>query len=74
VARRTREDMLVQPHDQDFNRGSRHAAYRQYIFWVHGFIGAGNRRDIPSCVVWRIRDKFTDPLGQYVGYVPGRLG
>jgi hypothetical protein len=24
--------------------------------------------------IWRIRGKYPDPLGQYVGFMPGRLG
>ena len=69
VAQRYRKDVLAAGHDDDFNRGKRHAAYRQFILWNHGYLGAGN-----SCCVWKIRDKYPDRFGQYRGFVGGRLG
>lgn len=46
----------------------RKASYRQYILWKHGHLGAGNRRVVPSCVVWAVRDCFPSPNGQYMGF------
>lgn len=59
VARLYRQDILAMPEDED---------YRQFVLWHHGRLGAGDRRVIPSCCVWRIREKFPDPLGHYVGF------
>lgn len=56
LARLYREDVLALPADENYNRANRHAAYRQFILWTYGKLGAGQRKVIPSCVVWKIRD------------------
>jgi len=71
LTRLLRRDILVYDEDLDHMAATRHTAY---ILWTFGHLGAGDRRVIPSCCVWKIRDKFPDTFGQYTGYKPSRLG
>ena len=53
------------------NRSLRYAAYRQFIRWVFKRLGKGNRRVIPSCALWKIREHFPEPDEEYVEYSEG---
>ena len=49
-------------------RAFRKAAYRNYVFWRYGYLGKGNRRVCPSCVVMKIRSIYPSPTGIYMGF------
>ena len=46
----------------------RKAACRQWTLWRCGYLGRGNHRVIPACVVWAVRDKYPAPDGIYLGF------
>ncbi|XP_064472178.1 P2X purinoceptor 7-like [Ornithodoros turicata] len=48
----------------------RHVAYKQCASWLWGRLEEGDRRVLPSCVVWAIRDKF--PSTFYTGFKPAQ--
>ena len=43
--------------EDNSTRAFRKAAYRQFILARHGYLGKGNRRVCPSCVVIKIRER-----------------
>lgn len=73
LARMYRRDVLVVDDEADLRKANRHAGYRQFVLWQHGRLGVGDRSVIPSCCVWKIRDKYPDMFGQYTGFIPSRL-
>ena len=46
----------------------RQIAYRQYIIFNHGYLGRRNRKVVPSCVVWKVRDNYPAPDNNYIGF------
>ena len=67
VAIHNRADIRADP--IDYSPASyRKAAYRQFILWAHGYLGRGNRRVVPSCVVLSIRRWYPSPTGIYLGF------
>ena len=67
-----RNDLLGDMEDGNYNKCLRHGSYRLYM-WIHNKLTAGDRRVIPSCCVWKIRDSFPDPFGQYTGLKPNKF-
>lgn len=73
VGVRNRNDLFALNDDIYSNRTLRHTTYRQFTLWRHGYLGAGNRFVIPSCTVWKIRNAFPEPGGQYTGFRSSRF-
>lgn len=74
VAMRYHNDVLAEPRVDTINRYrdiNRHTAYMKYIMWIRGRLGARHRKDVPSCCVWKIRDRFPEPSEQYFGFLEG---
>jgi hypothetical protein len=70
LARKLRKDILVSAEEVDIHKNMRHTTYRQFVLWLCGRLGPGNRQVIPSCCVQRIREAYPDPNGSYTGYKP----
>ncbi|XP_043920440.1 uncharacterized protein LOC122796034 [Protopterus annectens] len=70
IAHAYRTSVFGLPQEADENKRNRHTAYRQFTLWRYGRLGSRVRRPIPSCCIWRIRDKYPDPQGSYTGFRP----
>ncbi|XP_062600362.1 P2X purinoceptor 7-like [Saccostrea cucullata] len=46
----------------------RNQAYRNFVLWQHGPLGAGRRVVVPSCVTVAVRRRFPQLDGAYRGY------
>ena len=58
-----RSDTFVEPVDYSLS-SYRKAAYRRFILWKEGHLGRGNRKVLPSCVVWSVRNRYPAPDGK----------
>ena len=54
IAVNNRSGVTTRPPDHN-NKTLRHAAYKQFVLWYHGYLSRNHRVVIPSCVVWHIR-------------------
>ena len=59
--------------DEPINNKLRHVAYRQYIMYKFGRLGAGSRCVLPSCVFVWTREHYPSQNGQYTGFRPVRF-
>lgn len=57
--------------DDVTNRSLRFAAYKQFVWWIFKNLGRRNRRVIPSCVIWKIRNNYPELNGKYTLYSDG---
>ena len=53
------------------NRPLRFAAYKQSLLQIYRRLGKGNRRVLPSCVFWKIRQHYPEANRQYVSFNKG---
>ena len=50
-----------------------HALYCDATTFIHGYLGKGNRKQLPACVQGEIRDSFPSKDGLYTGFKKGFL-
>ena len=53
------------------NRIIRFALYRLATEKIHGNLGKGNRKELPACITGEIRDLYSRPRSNYIGYCEG---
>ena len=56
------------PKKEPLNVNLRFAAYKQFIWWRYGYLGAGNRKIVPACATWKIRERFPEASGTYTPF------
>ena len=53
------------------NKAKRYHMYRHMLRKLHGHMGKGKRKRLPSCILQGLRDLF--PSEEYVGFKPDPL-
>jgi hypothetical protein len=56
--------------DAVINKQCRFAAYQMFTRTKLGYMGKGNRVQLPTCVSSGIKNHFPDPNKSYVGFIP----
>ena len=59
--------ILLPRHNEVFIRSYRLAAYHQFTNWTYNFLGKGNRKVVPACVVNAVRQQFPEADNVYTG-------
>ncbi|XP_031760161.1 uncharacterized protein LOC100496808 isoform X2 [Xenopus tropicalis] len=60
------------PKHRVYMRCLRKTAFRSFMVWLYGYLGAEGHKPIPACAIRRIRKAFPDPNHKYTGF-PGAL-
>ncbi|XP_068558894.1 P2X purinoceptor 7 [Cebidichthys violaceus] len=68
-----RDPLSSLPAGQGQTAALRHCAYGQYVSWRFGVPPDDAQPAIPSCCVWRVREEYPSPDGQYSGFRPARM-
>ena len=50
------------------NNNTRFCMYQKATLLIHGILGKGNRRELPSCVVVGIKELYPQKDNNYVGF------
>jgi len=75
---RTLHEFLFEKGDSMMEQGIanieiRYALYRDATTFINGYLGKGNRKELPACVVGEIRDSYPAKGGNYTGFKKGFL-
>ena len=62
------DDWLHGMGEETTNNLIRKHCYRLFIEAHHGYLGQGNRKKIPCCILRGIRTLYPDPNGSYMGH------
>lgn len=54
--------------EDNSTRSFRKASYRQYVLDRYGYLGKGNRKVCPACVVKTVRHHYPSQTGVYMGF------
>jgi hypothetical protein len=57
----------------DLPKEIRYELYRTATKFYHGYLGKGNRNELPACITGEIKDSFPAPGGNYSGFKKGFL-